>query len=133
MRVLPVMVKDTLARQCHAIDDGRFDSYADTFTSDAVFDNRLTGEVMIGRAAIVHSARVHRANRDDQGVWIRHYMFGTRLGDSTHQRAVSRAVSTTLILRSGPGLLATVQCEDDLVEDSGVLRVAYRTVRPCWS
>ncbi|MBV6507702.1 MAG: hypothetical protein JJLCMIEE_00757 [Acidimicrobiales bacterium] len=43
-------IRETLTLYCHAVDDGRFDDFAELFAEDATF--RVMGEVHEGRDAI---------------------------------------------------------------------------------
>jgi actinorhodin biosynthesis protein ActVIA len=70
---LRVRVEDFYARQMQALDEGRYEQFADSFAPEGVFSHHPASPPAVGRAAIVNEILAHRARSADTPTQTRHW------------------------------------------------------------
>ncbi|MFF4911064.1 nuclear transport factor 2 family protein [Streptomyces sp. NPDC001260] len=118
------------ARQMQQLDLGKAESWAETFTEDALFDVPTLPEPVRGRGGLVAAVGRAHARLAEAGERHRHFM---GMVDVLERPDGSLDVrSYTVVYASAVGGESRVHrvcvCEDVLVREDGELRVARRKV-----
>ncbi|MGP4012662.1 nuclear transport factor 2 family protein [Streptomyces sp. 4N124] len=118
------------ARQMQQLDLGKAESWAATFTEDAVFDVPTLPEPVTGRTGLVAAVRRARAQLAEAGERHRHVMGMVDVLERSDGALDVRSYTT--VYASALGGASRVHrvcvCEDVLVRVDGALRVAHRRV-----
>lgn len=128
-------VQQFYARQCHLLDSGDAEGWADTFTVDGAFALPSRPEPVRGRADLAAGARAAAAARSANGevhrhvfstIWVRPADSGSADGGILRVRSYTQVIVTP---RGGePALRQMCVCEDVLAREDGELRVRDRRV-----
>ncbi|WP_432147135.1 nuclear transport factor 2 family protein [Streptomyces sp. bgisy084] len=119
------------ARQMQALDEGRTEDWAETFTEDGVFVLHGGHDRAVGRTALAASSSKARASLAEQGIRHRHWLgmltVEARADGTVAARCYALVVATPL---GGPSVVhRSTVCEDVLVRDgSGAWLVKHRQV-----
>jgi len=127
---LYVEVQQHQARQMHALDEGKFEEYAGTFTPDGVFRHTPGREPAIGREAIVRELYEFHERFAADPVQRRH-MFTMLAVDELDDSSVQADFYTLVITTRSSGMIAGPSCpvRDVLVRgEDGRLLTASRWV-----
>lgn len=118
------------ARQMHALDSGRADEWAATFTEDGTFAANAQSAPTVGRAALAQAARGTCRELDRQRVVRRHWLgmltVEPRGADEVYARCYALVIATPK--GGAPAMAFSTLCEDILVRESDAWRVRERTV-----
>ncbi|MEU7721807.1 nuclear transport factor 2 family protein [Streptomyces tibetensis] len=119
------------ARQMQALDDGRTDEWAETFTEDGVFVLHGGHDRAVGRASLAASSAKARAALAEQGIRHRHWLGMLTVEPRPDGSAAARCYALVVATPLGgtPMLHRSTVCEDVLVRDgAGVWLVQHRQV-----
>lgn len=118
-------IRDTIARYCHLCDDGRFDAFAELFTTDA--ELRVMGKVHAGRDAI----RTFMAEAQPPERRGKHVTSNTVI-EVDDDAPVARAWTDYVFVapqRDGSfGIISVGRYHDELVADHGRWRFRVREI-----
>jgi len=118
------------ARQMQQLDLGKAESWAGTFTEDAVFDVPTLPEPVRGRAGLIASVERAHARLAEAGEQHRHFMGMVDVLERADGTLDVRSYTT--VYASVVGGVSRVHrvcvCEDVLVRGEDGLRVAHRKV-----
>jgi 3-phenylpropionate/cinnamic acid dioxygenase small subunit len=119
------------ARQMQQLDLGKAESWARTFTEDAVFDVPTLPEPVRGRAGLIAAVERAHAQLAEAGERHRHFMGMVDVLERADGTLDVRSYTT--VYASVVGGVSRVHrvcvCEDVLVRDGGELRVGHRKVK----
>ncbi|MCY1650518.1 nuclear transport factor 2 family protein [Streptomyces sp. SL203] len=118
------------ARQMQALDDGRTDDWARTFTEDGVFLLHGGHDRAEGRPALAASSAKARAALAEQGVTHRHWLGMLTVDPRPDGSVVARCYALVVATHLGgtPALHRSTVCEDVLVRDGDGWLVRHRQV-----
>ncbi len=118
------------ARQMQALDEGKIETYADTFTEDAVFGHTPGREPARTRAGILADLREVRVRLEADGQQRRHLftMVDAEPWSDGELRTTCYALVLTTLPGSGPELVRSCVVRDVLVREDGRLHNRQRLV-----
>ncbi|MEV8441854.1 nuclear transport factor 2 family protein [Actinosynnema sp. NPDC051121] len=119
------------ARQTHALDNGRLQEYARTFTEDVVFHHTPDAEPARTRAGILAAATAQREANQADPVQRRHHF--TQVVADLESDGTIRTACYAVVVRSRPGekhpdIWPSCVVRDTVVLDGSTLLVAERTI-----
>lgn len=127
---LYLAVQQFYARQMRALDEGRIDEWASTFTETGVFAANVHPEPTVGRALIREAARRAHQQLVADGVVRRHWLGMLEVSPGADGTVLTRTYA--LIVNTPKGGQAAVRlscsCDDLLVWQDGGLLVQHRQV-----
>ncbi|WP_250403525.1 nuclear transport factor 2 family protein [Streptomyces cellostaticus] len=125
------LVQQFYARQMRLLDDGRAEEWAETFTSDGVFNANAFPQPVVGRAAIAAAARAAVDDYARRGIQRRHWlgMLSVRPGDGEELLVGSYALVVETPRGGTPEIRSSSICDDVLVHEYGTWRVKDRQIR----
>ena len=124
-------IADFYARQVQAMDNGRFEEFAETFLEDCAFTPVKHQSTAYGRASIVEKLNNFATTVFGTGQQRRHIMTMSviDLVDDDTYNVTSYAIVTNTTVGQGPALHWAGDIVDQLVREDGNLKVRSRAVR----
>ncbi|MEU0301566.1 nuclear transport factor 2 family protein [Streptomyces sp. NPDC006175] len=118
------------ARQMQALDDGRTDDWAQTFTEDGVFLLHGGHDRATGRAELAASSGKARAALAGQNVTHRHWLGMLTVDPRPDGSVAARCYALVIATAAGgsPAVHRSTVCEDVLVHDGDSWLVRHRQV-----
>jgi hypothetical protein len=127
---LHTAVQQFYAHQMQAMDSGRVEEWAETFTPDGVFAANAFPEPTKGRPALAAVARHAFTEAETQGVVRRHWLGMLYVEPRDDGTVFARSYALVIITPKGgaPALSRSTVCEDVLVPHSNSWLVQERAV-----
>lgn len=124
---LYLAIQQFYARHMHLLDRHEVDDWADTFTTDAVFDTEALPEPVVGRTQIAEKARQFTTFLEHAGITRRHWLGMLAVEPRGEEVLATSYVLEVETLRGGPTLVRnSLCCEDRLVRHDGSWLVHHR-------
>jgi 3-phenylpropionate/cinnamic acid dioxygenase small subunit len=123
-------VEQFYAWQMQAMDDGRADEWAATFTEDGEFAANAFPEPTVGRPALAAAARAARAAQQAEGVVHRHWLSMVTVDPVGDETVRARCYALVIATRLGGATVIhrSTVCEDELVRAGDGWAVSRRSV-----